>query len=132
MPTHRELSLDTGHKSGSGWAVLAALLVPLAGFWLGVAYLLRERIGKGLAMILLGFVCFGAWGVVMSVAFAVGTEHAVSESLRRVTHHPVSVRIDGATVDEYTSRVRACEREASTASQRRIEELDACMARAGR
>ncbi len=131
MPTHRELPLDTGRRSGSGWAVLAALLVPLAGFWLGVAYLLRERIGKGLAMILLGFVCFGAWGVVMSVALAVGTEHAVSESLRSATHPPVSVRIGGATIDEYTRRVRACERKAATASQRRIEELNACMARAG-
>ena len=131
VPTHRELSLDTGRRSGSGWAVLAALVVPLAGFWLGVVYLMRERIGKGLAMILLGFVCFGAWGVVMSVAFAVGTEQAVSESLRRATHRPVSVRIGGPTADEYTRRVRACERKTSTVSQRGIEELDACMARAG-
>ena len=131
VPTHRELPLNTGRTSGSGWAVLAALLVPLAGFWLGVAYPLRERVGKGLAMILLGFVCFGAWGVVMSVAFAVGTEQAASESLRRAQHRPVSIRIGGATADEHTRHVRACERKISTASQRGIEVLEACMARAG-
>jgi hypothetical protein len=67
----------------------------------------------------------------MSVAFAVGTEQAVSESLRHATHRPVSIRIGGATADEYTRRVRACERKTSTASQRGIEELDACMTRAG-
>jgi hypothetical protein len=99
----------------------------LAGFWLGIAYLLRERIGKGIAMILLGFVCFGAWGVAMSVVLAVGTEQAIS----RAEHRPVSIRIGGATPEEYTRRMRACERKASTASQRRIEELEACMARAG-
>ena len=100
MPTHREFSLDTGTSRGSAWAVLAALFVPFAGFVLGVVYLLRERIGKGLALILLRFVCFGAWAVVGSVALVTGANHAlhefkVQEIKRR--NHPVSVRIGGET-----------------------------------
>jgi hypothetical protein len=79
MPTHRELQLDAKSRSGAPWAVLAALLVPFAGFVLGVVYLLRERVGRGIALILLGFVCFGGWSVVLAASAA----HSADQAMRR-------------------------------------------------
>ena len=43
-------------QRGMTGALLASLVVPLAGFVLGIRYLLRERVGPGLALILIGFV----------------------------------------------------------------------------
>ncbi len=138
MPTHRELSLDTATSRGSAWAVLAALLLPFAGFVLGVVYLLRERIGKGLALILLGFVCFGGWAVVGSAALVVGAHRALNEDLNRTRRQPVSIRIGGETLPEYTRRakaneakVQACEHEAANATAQRVAKLEACLEHAG-
>lgn len=76
---------DGQRQRGMAGPLLASLLVPLAGLVLGIRYLLRERIGPGLALILVGFACLAAWGVVASAALVVGTEHALKESLK---HRP--------------------------------------------
>ena len=46
-------------------ALLASLVVPMAGFVLGIRYLLRERVGPGLALILVGFVSFAVWALLV-------------------------------------------------------------------
>lgn len=73
------MATSANKTRGTTWAVTASLLVPLAGFLLGIVYLLRERVGRGLALILIGFVCFAGWGFVASAALVVGTKHALRE-----------------------------------------------------
>jgi hypothetical protein len=49
--------------SWAGWPLLGALLVPFLGVILGLQLLMRERVGPGLALIFIGVLCWGAWGL---------------------------------------------------------------------
>ncbi len=117
MPTHRELRLDAKRRGGPPWAVLAALLVPFAGFVLGVVYLLRERVGRGIALILLGFVCFGGWSVVLAASAA----HSVDQAMRRADQSEAEyIRRSELRAAQF----EACERKALRSGQ--ATQLAAC------
>lgn len=117
MPTHRELQLDAKPRSGPPWAVLAALLVPFAGFVLGVVHLLRERVGRGIALILLGFVCFGGWSVVL----AASAVHSADQAMHRADQSEAEyVR----RAELRATQMEACERKALQSGQ--AAQLPAC------
>lgn len=96
---------------------MAALVVPFAGFVLGVVCLFRERVGRGLALILLGFVCLGGW----SVALAATAAHSADQAMRRADQ----------TEAEYirrlklrAARMQACERNALQSGRANL--VEAC------
>jgi hypothetical protein len=116
-------------------ALLASLLVPLAGFVLGIRYLLRERVGPGLALILIGFVCFAVWGLLLSSVLIVGADHVLTEDAKRLKaieikiptvkgatgprqapRHTSSVPIKKESAAELANQIRARERELLKAS----------------
>ena len=116
-------------------ALLASLLVPLAGFVLGIRYLLRERVGPGLALILIGFVCFAAWGLLVSTVLVVGADHVLTEDAKRLKaieikiptikgatgphqapRHKSSAPIKKGSAAELANQIRARERELLKAS----------------
>jgi hypothetical protein len=126
---------EDNRQRGITGALLASLLVPLAGFVLGVAYLLRERVGRGLALIFVGWVCLVGWAFVMTGALAVGTEHVLNEDLKhlrvreakevvRGTHtaaRVVFVRTGTEPLAEWAKHARARERQADEREWRALE-----------
>lgn len=120
---------------GMTGALLASLVVPMAGFVLGIRYLLRERVGPGLALILVGFVCFAGWALLVSTVLVVGADHALSEDAKRLKaieikiptvtgatreaqapRHNSSVPASKESAAEWANRIRARERELLKAS----------------
>jgi hypothetical protein len=115
---------------GMTGALLASLIVPLAGFVLGIRYLLRERVGPGLALILVGFVSFAVWALLVWGVFVVGADHVLSEESNRLKAIEIKIpTVKGATgpsraptrkssvpakkesAGEFAERIRARERE---------------------
>jgi hypothetical protein len=117
-------------QRGMTGPLLASLIVPMAGFVLGIRYLLRERVGPGLALILVGFVSFAAWALLVSTVLVVGADHVLSEETNRLKAIEIKIpSVKGATgpsrapthksnapakkesAAEFGERIRARERE---------------------
>lgn len=68
-------------REWTAWGLVLSLLVPFVGVVLGLRLLLRERLGPGLALILVGVICWGAWAGVYFVSATHSHHHPTTPAV---------------------------------------------------
>jgi hypothetical protein len=78
VPTDDFEPVEQRPKGIGGW-VVASLFIPLVGFVVGIRELARDRVGPGLALILVSFVCAGGWTIAL---VSIAAHNASVEAVR--------------------------------------------------